>query len=209
MNIMRNGTEKEPRRRRGRPRQFDADAVLDRALALFWERGLAAPTLDELAGAMGLNRPSLANAFGGKEAVYRRALARFAAAAAGRMAAVLDAEPDLARALTRFYEAALEVYGAGGHGRGCFVMCTAPAAALAHPEVRADLGRVIDEIDGVLARRFARARDDGQLARDRDPKAAAQLAQAVLHTLAIRARAGASRTALRALARRAVALLAS
>lgn len=196
-----------PRRRRGRPRQFDADAVLDRALALFWDRGLEAPTLDELAHAMGLNRPSLANAFGGKESVYRQALARFADTAAGRMAAVLDGEPDLARALARFYEAALAVYGVGRQGRGCFVMCTAPAAALAHPEVRGDLHRVIDEIDAVLARRFARARDAGQLPGDLDPKIAARLAQAVLHTLAIRARAGASRASLRAIVRHAVRLL--
>ncbi len=205
MNSVRDGI-KTGVRRRGRPRKFDEGAVLDRALALFWERGLASPSLDELAAVMGMNRPSIANAFGDKEAVYRTALAKFAAGAAEAMHAGLAAHADLARALTAFYEGALDVYCAGT-GRGCFVMCTAPSAALAHPEVRADLRRIVDEIDAVLIRRFRQAQREGRLPPGRDAKALAQLAQAVLHTLAIRARAGAPRASLRGLARHAVGLL--
>ena len=62
---------------RGRPRQFDEDAALTGAMMVFWEKGLAATSLDDLAQAMGMNRPSIYNAFGNKDAIYRTALARF------------------------------------------------------------------------------------------------------------------------------------
>ncbi len=186
-----------PARSRGRPRLFDEDAALDRALDVFWTRGLAATSLDDLAAAMGMRRPSLANAFGDKAALYRRALARFADRARAAAAAQL-ADPDLGRALERFDLAALEVYFSSDPPRGCAVVCTAPAAALVHPDVRDDLLGVVRDLDAALARRFA-------LAGDAEPDLSARLAQAVLHTLAIRARAGESRASLRRLARAAAA----
>jgi TetR/AcrR family transcriptional regulator, copper-responsive repressor len=156
---------------------------------------------------MGMNRPSIANAFGDKESVYRRTLARFGAAMRAHVTAVLADEKDLGRALTSFYEGAIAVYCQPSGSRGCFVMCTAPVEAVAHPEVRRDLQRLVGEIDAVLAERFERARREGQLPEDHDPRASAQVAQAILHSLAIRARAGASKASLRALARHAVRIL--
>jgi len=197
----------EGRRARGRPRQFEAEIALDRALEVFWRRGLAATSLDELALAMDMRRPSIANAFGDKQALYRAALARFSARMEREVTALLSDEPDVTKALRAFYDRALDVYFSSEPTPGCFVMCTAPVEAVAHPDLRADLKRIIVEIDTVLARRFERARHDGQLSEALDARSAAQLTQAVLHSLAIRARAGASRAELRRLARSAVKLL--
>jgi AcrR family transcriptional regulator len=188
-------------RQPGRPRLFDEHAALGRALELFWERGLAATSLDDLAAAMGMQRPSIANAFGDKQALYRRALAAFADQARAGAAASL-AEPELERALERFYLAALDVYCAGDPAQGCLVICTAPAAALVHPEVRDDLLQVVRDLDTALGRRFA-------LAGDPEHGTSAKLAQAVLHSLAIRARAGESKASLRRLARAAAHRLAA
>ena len=62
---------------RGRPRKYDEDQALSGAMLLFWERGFSATSLDDLSKAMGMNRPSIYNAFGDKEAIYAKALARF------------------------------------------------------------------------------------------------------------------------------------
>ena len=62
---------------RGRPRQFNEDEALGAAMQLFWVQGLSATSLDELAAAMQMNRPSIYNAFGNKDDIYRKALARF------------------------------------------------------------------------------------------------------------------------------------
>src|SRR5580693_3517579 len=61
----------------GRTRQFDVDEALDRALEVFWARGYEGATLPELTRAMGINRPSLYAAFGNKEQLFHKALARY------------------------------------------------------------------------------------------------------------------------------------
>src|SRR3990170_7485783 len=61
----------------GRPRAFDADQVLDRALQVFWRKGYEGATLCDLTKAMGINPPSLYAAFGNKEGLFRKALDRY------------------------------------------------------------------------------------------------------------------------------------
>src|SRR5260370_30182056 len=63
--------------RMGRPRSFDTGAALDRALQVFWRKGYEGATLSDLTKAAGVNRPSLYAAFGGKEALFRKALDRY------------------------------------------------------------------------------------------------------------------------------------
>ncbi|MEV9280671.1 helix-turn-helix domain-containing protein, partial [Klebsiella variicola] len=60
---------------RGRPRAFDRDHALRRAMELFWERGYEGTTIADLTSAMGVNRPSLYASFGCKEALFEEAVA--------------------------------------------------------------------------------------------------------------------------------------
>ena len=71
---------------RGRPRNFDADTALDRALEVFWRHGFQGASLSELTEAMGLNKPSLYATFGDKESLYLKALDRYAALCAAEHA---------------------------------------------------------------------------------------------------------------------------
>src|SRR6266566_10166481 len=67
------------RKRRGRPRHFDVDEALDRAMRLFWRKGYQATSVSDLTTAMGIKRASLYAAFGSKEALFRKALERYGA----------------------------------------------------------------------------------------------------------------------------------
>lgn len=197
------------RRSRGRPRSFDADQALGRVLDVFWERGFAAPSLDELAAAAGLNRPNLAAAFGDKRALYLAALNRFRDDLRRASSAFLDGPGPLQDRLAAFYTAAIELYTSGTSGQlGCFIMCTAAAESARDRDIRHFLREIQEEIDAAFASQFERASSTGELRGDADTKCLAQMATAVLQTLALRARSGVPEADLLCLAQAATAQLA-
>jgi AcrR family transcriptional regulator len=184
-------------KQRGRPKLYDATSALEAAATVFWSKGFSGTSLDDLSAAMDMNRPSIYRAFGDKESIYRQALDQFASHMEEGFRRTLLHEPDIRVGLKKFYREALEIYTSGDSALGCMVMCTAPAAAVSHPEVQADLLSVIQEIDAKLLVRVEKAMADGQVPKTQDGKLLGKLIQAVLHTLAIRARAGESKASLR------------
>ena len=199
---MQDGTKTTAPRPRGRPRRVEPSAALDRAIDAFWIGGYTGTSLDELSAATGLNRPSLYAAFGDKRQLYLTALARFVERMEAAVSTAMAEAPDLRNALARFYDGALDVYLSGDEpARGCFVICTAAVDAPEEPAIRDALQAVLTGIDVKLAARFKRAIAGGELPAGSDADALGTLAAATLHSLAIRARAGASRAALTALAK--------
>jgi len=186
--------------KRGRPRAYDPDAALARAMAVFWDGGYSATSLDDLSAGMGMNRPSLYGAFGDKRALYRQALERYRAMSEAAMQEALVYDKPLREALRRVYDKALAIYLSGEKGaRGCFMIGTALTEAVSHPEIRADLATLLHALDGAFEARIRFAREQDELPADAAPSALATLASATLHTLAIRSRAGEKRPALEAI----------
>ncbi len=201
--------QKEPspeRRPRGRPRSFDADVVLEKAREVFWNLGYAAASLDDIAAATGLNRPSLYAAFGDKHALYMAALTRTREGAVAGMRAMLGREGRLRGVLAAIFDAAIGAYVSGEMGqRGCFIVGTAVTQAVDDPEARALAAGFVADEDALFRERFARAANE--LAPSMTPEGAAMIATAALHTLAIRARTGESREALARVADAAVSAI--
>lgn len=192
---------------RGRPRQFDEDEALTGAMLLFWEKGLSATSLDDLAIAMNMNRPSIYNAFGNKDAIYRKSLARFCDQLDKGIQETLDASTLVDVGLNAFFEQAIEVYCGSNPQMGCLMICTAPSEAVSNPEVGKDLKDLISRLDIGLSQRLARAQRNGEISVDLQPKLTAKLLQATLQTIALRARTGEPKASLRKLARYAVKTL--
>ena len=61
----------------GRPRAFDAEKALDRAMQVFWRKGYLGTSISDLTDAMGIKRPSLYAAFGNKKSLFRKVLDRY------------------------------------------------------------------------------------------------------------------------------------
>ncbi len=158
---------------------------------------------------MGINRPSLYAAFEGKEALYQRAVQVYAAKMRTLFARALE-EPKFALALRRLYATALDAYVLeDGEAVGFMVACTAVTEAVSNNPLKAHTKSTMDEIDLLVARRIERAVADGELPRTADAKAMSRLAVGLLHTLAMRSRAGTSRRILDQMAADWVALLTS
>ncbi len=207
---MRNGTKQDntEKRPRGRPRAYEPQAALRRATDAFWKAGYSGTSLDDIAAATGMNRPSLRAAFGDKHAIYLKALNDYWELKCAAMREALEGSGALDEALLRVYDAALSIYFSGADGaRGCFVVGTAVTEAVDDPEIRGIVSAGFRKLDADFEARFRSAREAGELKKDADPEALAMLASATMHTMAIRARAGTSRRDLRKLARKAVSLI--
>ncbi|HEY0526040.1 MAG TPA: TetR/AcrR family transcriptional regulator [Stellaceae bacterium] len=185
--------------RRGRPRAYDPDAALDQARDAFWDAGYASVSLDDLSAATGMNRPSLYGAFGDKRALYLKALEQYFLRGKELMEEALAPDRPLRDGIRRVYRGALSLYFSGDHGaRGCFLIGTATTEAARSPEVRAALGAALRAYDEAFATRLRIARERGEIRSDADPDALARIASAVMHSLAVRSRAGDSRAELEA-----------
>jgi AcrR family transcriptional regulator len=186
-----------PPRRRGRPRAFDSDAALTKAMDVFWKEGLAATSLDDLSAATGLNRPSLYGAFGDKRALYVQAYRRYRERVRETFTPLFAGPAPLRVKLRRVLLAALDLYLSGEDGpRGCFTVLSASSDAIGDPEIRAIVAEAIESTDRGFGRLFDEARGTGELPATADPRRLARMASATVHTLSIRARARTPRAAL-------------
>src|SRR5712671_2095093 len=187
-------------KRRGRPRTYEPDVALGKALDLFRKDGFAATSLDDLSAATGMNRPSLYGAFGDKRALYLKSYARYRADARAAMLDIFRDELPIRERLGRIYAVALGIYLSGEAGpRGCFTVMTAASEAISDPEIRAMVLEGLSELDKAFAACFRLGKENGELPASADPLVLAQLASATIHTIAIRARARVPRKQLEAI----------
>ena len=99
----------EPKRR-GRPRAYQPDVALGKALDLFRKGGFAATSLDDLSAATGMNRPSLYGAFGDKRELYIKSYQRYRDDARAAMTDIFREEMPIRKRLERIYAIALDIY---------------------------------------------------------------------------------------------------
>ncbi|TPQ33193.1 TetR family transcriptional regulator [Bradyrhizobium guangdongense] len=189
-----------PPKRRGRPRAYEPDVALGKALDLFRTQGFAATSLDDLSEATGMNRPSLYGAFGDKRELYIKSYQRYRDEARAAMADIFRQELPLRERLERIFASALNIYLSGETGpRGCFTVVTAASEAVGDPDIRAMVLDGLSELDKAFGLCFRRAKEKGELPESADPAVLAQIASATVHSIAIRSRARVPRKELEAI----------
>lgn len=188
----------------GRPRSFDREQALTRAMEVFWARGYADASMAELTAAMGINAPSLYAAFGGKEQLFREAveLYRRTEGDAGRDG--LEGGAPVRDAIEALLLATAEAAACPDKPRGCLIVLSG-----AHPDAMPE--RVCEELGDLRAQamarleaRLRRARANGEIGRAADPAAIAAFYTTVQQGMSFRARDGATPAELRSTARAAM-----
>ena len=183
---------------RGRPRNFDPDTALDRALEVFWQHGFQAASLADLTSAMGLSKPSLYAAFGDKESLYLKVLERYVALQIEQHTAIFDSEPDARQALEKFLRTMATLLADPTPPCGCLIVNGMADCGLAStpPAIEQALRKAVQRSEARLHRQFVRAQRDGQLAAQINASDLAAFFTSLLAGLAVIAKSGAKRAKL-------------
>jgi AcrR family transcriptional regulator len=176
----------------GRPRAFDTDKALDRALAIFWRDGYEGASLPALTRAMGINRPSLYAAFGNKEALFRKAVDRYERVPAGYAPRALK-EPTAREVVEALLKGIVALLTRPQNPGGCLMVQGALACGENAKRVRGELASRRAAGVAAMRRRFQRAIDEGDLPPSADASVLGRFVATVMHGLAVQAASGASR----------------
>jgi AcrR family transcriptional regulator len=137
-------------------RQFDEQEVIAIALDVFWRKGLHDATMQDLAAATGVQRGSLYNAYGDKEAIFLRAFDRYAEQFLDMTARAL-AEGDAAARLRNFLDVVIVNMTSGSPPRGCLTTRTALDAAISSADVRQRVQDVLSRLEQIIAKAISSA----------------------------------------------------
>lgn len=187
----------------GRHRKFDVEQALDAVLCVFWRKGYEGTSYVDLTEAAGVERPALYAAFGNKEALFRQALARY-------QERYLDFIPHALALPTSREVAAHVLYGAAelntrdpGHA-GCLGINGVMAGSDEAEPVRQALIDFRADGEALLRARFERAQAEGDLPPSARPAVLAAFVLAIMHGMAVQAKAGFSRAMLEAIVEQAL-----
>jgi AcrR family transcriptional regulator len=184
---------------KGRPREFDTDDALDRALEVFWRKGYEGASLAELTEAMGISRPSLYAAFGNKEALFRRALDRYADGPAAYTREALNAAT-ARQVAERLLLGAADALTDPCHPPGCLGVMGALTCGEAAESIREELCTRRMSFEKLLRLRLERARSEGDLPADTNCADLARLVLTNTHGRWVQAAGAATRRDLRKVA---------
>ena len=160
---------------RGRPRTFDVDAAVERAMNVFWSRGYHATALPDLLRATRLSRGSLYAAFGDKHSLFLRALDRYIADALRRMGVEFDPRRDPIDGLRAYLAGYVERTSGANGRRGCLLVATAMELAGQDAEVNRRVAGFFKAMEGRVADALSVAKAAGKLADGVEPASAARI----------------------------------
>ncbi|MGY6026030.1 TetR/AcrR family transcriptional regulator [Streptomyces spinosirectus] len=191
-------------RPRGRPRSFDRETALEKALMAFWEHGYEATSVSGLTRVMGIGAPSLYAAFGDKRALFEEVVTAYGTRYGSFVDRALAEEPTARAAVERMLREAAAEYTAPGRPHGCLVVHAATNCT--SPEVEASLRERRNAGIAAFESRMKAGVAAGELPAGTNAAALARHTGAVMQGMSQQARDGASRAELEALAEIAMAI---
>jgi AcrR family transcriptional regulator len=181
---------KEPISGLGRPRAFDAEKALDRAMQMFWQKGYLGTSLSDLTDAMGIERPSLYAAFGNKKSLFRKVLDRYSKGPSAYLSEALR-KPTARAVVERMFHGVVDLLTDPHTPTTC--MWVHGALSCGGDPLRKEFAA--QRVAGLeeLRARFRRAVTEGDLPNNADTDTLASFVQTVNFGLTVQASTGATR----------------
>lgn len=179
---------------RGRPKTFDREAALDKALTLFWTHGYEGTSLSDLVAATGAKAPTLYAEFVNKEGLFRAAMERYIERfSAHRNAALQDEQKSVAEAVEAWFRATAACFTDCETPSGCFFICTSAALSSSSGEIARMLHQQHEAQQQTLLNFLAARQQRGEIPAQVDIDSLARYLACLLQGMSVRAREGAPR----------------
>lgn len=180
----------------GRPRTFDREEALKKAMLVFWEKGFEGTTMADLIAAIGMKAPSVYAAFGNKDALFREAVELYKIKVEqGPLKALNETTPILEALESSLNESVKMV--SGPEACSCLIMAGAINCAPEHQEHVQHLKSLRSKYKETLKKRFMQAIEDGQVVEGTKADELAEFYFSFIHGLAMRAKDGSTKEELR------------
>jgi AcrR family transcriptional regulator len=184
------GVKSKTATRLGRPRAFDPNAALDRAMHVFWAKGYEGASLSNLTRAMGINRPSLYAAFGNKLQLFRKVLDRYIDGPLAFFGKALAA-PKARDVVEQIFFGTARMAENRRAPAGCLLVQGALAGGNASARKEVAARRAARDV--ALRCRLQRAKREGDLPKNTDPAELARYVMTVVRGMAVQLASGATR----------------
>ena len=186
------------KRPRGRPSNFDHEEALEKALKVFWAHGYEGASMAELTEALGINKPSIYAAFGNKEELFRKALARYTLGPAAFVREAMK-EPTVRQVVEKFLLLAVDFFSDRSTPNGCMIVQAALTGGQGSSEIQQELIAYRKNFETSFRERFDLAKEQGDLPQHVNTKQLAKYIATIHQGMSVQATSGATREELSAI----------
>lgn len=175
-----------------RPKTFNPDNALEKAMQVFWHKGYEAASMEDLLEAMDINRGSLYDTFGDKRQLFLKSLDHYCRHVAGQKFLLLTQPGPALPCVRRFIREMIDGAVADPQRRGCLLINTIMELAPHERDIASTTHRVLQMGQDAIFATLARAQQQGELPSEKDPRVLACFLSTMMQGTIVMIKSGAS-----------------
>ena len=190
-----------------RPRAFNEEEVIDKAVEVFWAKGYEATSMQDLIDAMGIQRGSLYGTFGGKQNLFLKSLKRYSVTVVKKLLEILESKPSAVESIELFFSQLVEHLLTAGELRSCLVTNSAIERGLRDEETKQLVLQLLNALENGFYKTLLRAKENGELSTDLDLKVVANYLTSSMQGLLVMGKVCSERSVLEGINRMTLSIL--
>lgn len=190
-----------------RPKTFNQEEVLDKAVEVFWAKGYEATSIQDLVSAMGIQRGSLYAAFGSKQQLFLKSLERYGDVVVNKLLEILQSESSAIESINLFFAQLVEHLLTAGPLRGCLMTNSAIERGLRDEDTKKQVLHLLNAIENGFYQTLLRAKKQGNLSSELNLKIVANYLTSSMQGLLVMGKVCSERTVLENINRMTLSIL--